>query len=718
MPQRSIFVLLFVFLAFGLHGQDIFLSTLTGQLYSLNLDDCSYELVGAMPVSTTDISFHPNGKLYAISGAGRLYEINVASGGSSLIHTFEIPAGQLYTALTISADGTFYACGLDGELWSYSLATDTGQFLGNVGYGAEGDLAFFGGELYMAAVGDNIVRVDIGNPANSTVVINDNVPGRIFGIVSYAASCEEVQTFALTDNAANIYLIDFDNASLSLYCQIPLAVSGGASTFEFLGSNPVNILDVSANGFSCESSSGAISVQASGGIGALSYSIDGINFQASPVFNNLPAGDYNVYVQDEVGCLVDETVDVGLDGPMFTDLQITFASCGLDNGGVSFNIVGGAAPYQLSLNGGPFTSATQFGDLAPGSYTIEVFDDNGCSFLNIVNIGNISSPAFSGLEVTNTSCGEDNGGISFAVSGGKPPYVYRVNGMEVTSPLLEDVSAGTYALEVVDDSGCVLTETVAIAGSTGLSIEELLLENSSCGLANGRAEIITAGGAEPLEYNLSGLPPSATPVFMDVSAGNYTLTITDAAGCVATTEISLSGSEPPILTQDVVVAASCNEKNGQLQFTVTGGAGGGQLSLNGRALGLTNQLDELAAGDYLLIATDSLACADTLAFRIPSGLCPAYLPNAFSPNDDGVNDNFRPMAAGGLDAMIHRFIIFDRWGGMVHQVEGLPFSDPAVAWKGRKNDKPLPAGVYVYLLEMAYATGETVLLTGDVLLVR
>ncbi|GJM35272.1 MAG: hypothetical protein DHS20C18_42730 [Saprospiraceae bacterium] len=718
MPQRLNFVVFLTFLTLSLHAQDIFLSTLNGQLYSLNLDDCSTQLIGSMPVSSTDISFHPNGNLYAVTGSGRLYEIDVAAGTSSLVHIFEASAGQLYTALTISADGTFYACGLAGELWSYDLATNTGQFLGNVGYGAEGDLTFFDGELYMAATGDNIVLVDINNPANSTVVINDNVPGRIFGVVSYAASCEEVQTFALTDNAANIYLIDFENASLSLYCQIPLAISGGASTFEFLGSNPVDILEITTNDFSCDTSDGTLSVQASGGIGALSYSLDGINFQASPNFTNLPTDDYTVYVQDEVGCLVDELVELNLEVPVIIDIETTFASCGEENGSLSFNIVEGVPPFQVSLDEGPFTSATQFGNLAPGTYAIEVVGANGCSASIVVNIGSFNTPEISDLLVTGTSCGEDNGSISFSVNGGQQPYVFRIDGEIVTTTAVNNLSSGSYALDVSDASGCTVAETLNIAASSELLIEGVMLENSSCGLPNGLVEIIASGGAEPLTYSLSGLAPSATPLFDNIPAGGYMVAVTDPDGCMATTDIEIEGSAAPVLSADLVSPASCNEANGQLQFTLTGGSGDLQLNLNGKVLPPNYQLEALAAGEYLLMATDSLACTDTLAFSIPSGLCPVYLPNAFSPNDDGINDIFRPMAINDLGATIHRFLIFDRWGGIVHSVAELTFSDPAVAWRGRKNGKLLPVGVYTYLLEIGYASGEVAQLAGDVMIVR
>ncbi len=716
-PKKSILILLLSWITLNLHGQDIFLSTLSGQLYSLDLDDCSYSLIGDMPLSTTDISFHPNGNLYAVTGSGRIYEIDVAAGTSSLRYIFESNASQLYTALTIAADGTFYACGLAGALWSYDLDSDMGQYLGNVGYGAEGDLTFFDGELYMAAEGDNIVLVNTDNPANSTVVINDNVPGRIFGIVSYAASCDEVQTFALTDNAANIYLIDFESASLDLYCQIPLAVSGGASTFEFLGSNPIDILDIVTDGFSCETSDGSISVQAAGGIGALSYSLDGNNFQASPDFTNLSAGDYTVYIQDEVGCLVDELIDLNLNVPVIINIETTFASCNEDNGGLSFEIEAGEPPFEVSLDGGPFSNSTTFTDLAAGTYPIEVIGANGCSASAIINVGSFNTPEIAELLVVSTSCGEDNGRISFTANGGQQPYVFRLGGNEITTTTINNLGAGTYDLEVSDASGCTVTEVIDIASSTAVSIDEVMVQNTSCGLDNGQVEVSASGGEEPLTYQLSGFALQQGPLLDEIPAGNYTLEVMDVAGCVANIEIEIKGSQAPVLTPGPVTAASCNESNGQFQFSGTD-VSNWQLSLNGKPLFFTDQLDMLEAGAYTLVATDTIGCTDTLFFTIPSGLCPIYLPNAFSPNDDGINDIFGPLATSDIEATIYRFLIFDRWGGIVHAVNDQSFGDSEVSWRGRKNGRLLDTGVYTYLLEIGYATGEVVQLAGDVLLVR
>ncbi len=462
----------------GLFGQaEIFLSTLDNRLYRLNLDDCSYELVADMPISTTDISFHPNGNLYGLTGSGMLYEIDLANDNAILLHSFQSSSAQLYTSLTISASGIFYACGLAGDLYSYDLVTDIGTFLGNVGWGAEGDLTFFNGELYMAAEDDNIVLVDIDNPGNSSIAINGNVPGRIFGVVSYAASCEDISVYALTNNSASVYEVNFEDNSLDLFCSIPLQVSGGASTFEFLGSNPVFIDEVTVDGFNCGAADGIIGVTASGGVGALSYSLDGENYQLSNTFTNLPLQEYIVYVADEVGCVRTETVMTNANVPVIEELRITNTLCGEANGAIELVVSGGVEPYEFYLNGVQSTTGLIVTDLSGGNYQLEVIDAAGCSATTQANLGSIAPPTIIDTRLTPATCGEDNGSIDVELNGGLSPISYSLNGgPSQSSPVFSGLAPGMYDLEVIDFSGCADDEFFEIPTSTGVSIDTVSIE--------------------------------------------------------------------------------------------------------------------------------------------------------------------------------------------------------------------------------------------------
>lgn len=707
-----------LFIGVQLSGQEIFLSTLNNLLYRLNLEDCSYQQVGAMPISSTDISFHPNGNLYSVSSTGSLFELDITNGNAALVHTFQVSSSQLFTALTISAEGVFYVCGLGGDLYQYDLMSDNGIFLGNVGFGAEGDLTFYEGELYMAAEDDNIVLVDIDNPGNSTVAINGSVPGRIFGVVSYAASCEEISVYALTDNAANVYEVNFEEESLDFFCSIPLQVSGGASTFEFLGSNPVFIDEVETTGFNCGAADGGIAVTASGGVGALTYSLDGGNYQTGNSFADLALQEYTVYVQDEVGCIRTELVTPDANVPAFVEVRITNTLCGESNGQIEVVISGGVPPYEFYLNGVLSTSGLTVSDLPDGNYQLEVIDSEGCTATTQANLGSVAPPVISDMGEQSTTCGEDNGSLTVEVAGGSTPLTYSLNGGDPqASNSFTGLVPGSYTVLVTDQSGCTDESSATILSSTAIIIDDIAIVDASCGLANGSVSIQASGGQFPLEYSLNS-QNATLPLFDELPSGAYSLEVSDADGCVEFASVDLSDSPPVVLEFTTVQAAACQETNGQLSFIASGGTGALQIALNGQGSVNTGFIAGLAAGSYQLSATDELGCSTSLDVSIPADNCPVYIPNVFSPNRDGVNDFFAPEASGVADIQIGRFTVFDRWGGVVfEQATGL-LGDAKFRWDGRKNGELLEQGVYIYVIELQYANGELLQLSGDVMLMR
>ncbi|PHI18169.1 hypothetical protein CEQ90_19280 [Lewinellaceae bacterium SD302] len=531
--------------------EEIFLSTLNGELYSLDLADCDYQFVANMPVSSTDISFHPNGNFYALGSAGQLYEIDLTAGSSQLIYTFEANATQLYTALTISAEGIFYAAGLAGDLWRYSLDAGFGQLLGNIGFGAEGDLTFYEGELYMAATNDNIVNVNIQNPAQSTIAIDGSVSGRIFGIVSYAESCDSISVYALTNNAAVVYEVDLVNNELELYCAIPLQVSGGASTFEFLGSNPINIGEPEADDFTCDGSNGILDIPAFGGVGALSYSLDGVNYQDSPVFTDLPLDNYLIHVADEVGCVRTRPVSPN-GGPLSVGLGIWNTSCGSQNGAINVTAVGGEAPYRYSLNGAPFTAQTFYDNLPPGDYNIVIEEVNGCQAEYSVSLEDSQELSIEDLGLIPASCGSSNGAINLSIAGGSEPYNIQLNGTPLTDEgQLQNLPAADYFIEVTDNNGCTLSIDTTVAGGPAVAVEITSVQPADCEANNGAIFYLLSGGSGPLRPLAGNLTTATLESVANLAPGQYFVGAADSLGCAALVNVSVPQNRCPVYVPNV-----------------------------------------------------------------------------------------------------------------------------------------------------------------------
>lgn len=130
---------------------------------------------------------------------------------------------------------------------------------------------------------------------------------------------------------------------------------------------------------------GQIQLSASGSTD-FSYSLDGINYQPSPDFAALGAGDYTVFARDGEGCT--GSVDFVLESNDGLTLSLTasVADCGDNNGSISADVTGGTGVYEFSINGGTFQNGSEFSNLAPDAYEVTARDSDGCTTTQMVNV--------------------------------------------------------------------------------------------------------------------------------------------------------------------------------------------------------------------------------------------------------------------------------------------------------------------------------------------
>ena len=122
--------------------------------------------------------------------------------------------------------------------------------------------------------------------------------------------------------------------------------------------------------------------------------------------------------------------------------------------------------------------------------------------------------------------------------------------------------------------------------------------------------------------------------------------------------------------------------------------------------------------DYTVLGINAAGCTDTATLRLEVIQDrPVYAPNAFSPDDDGENDNFT-LYGGRAVEVIEALRIYTRWGGLVFEREIFPASEPGLGWDGRIDGRPANAAVFVYHARVRFVDGSTVDLAGDVTLVK
>ncbi|QTN38045.1 gliding motility-associated C-terminal domain-containing protein [Cryomorphaceae bacterium] len=335
----------------------------------------------------TDISFHPNGSLYVLSVFGELYEVDTLSGAITQVTNFPPQAGSSnYRALTTDANGIFYAGNANGRIFTYSLTGNQVVELGNLGRSIVGDLTFYDGELYTTLGNpDSLARVDLSPPISSTGIagllggpfIPDN------GLSTISDGCGNERTFMTVydiDKNGFSTLVEYDwsSASYSFVSTLPGNAVGSASKKEYLASLPK--LNLDSTQFSSACGRGSIFIDARGGQPPYSYQLNGVPFESTVEFNDLPSGVYSVRVQDARGCLDSIKVEIIGTEPISINLdEATNPNCGKINGIIAFSATGGTGALQYSLNGLDFFTSGYFDRLGPGDYDLEVEDEEGCS---------------------------------------------------------------------------------------------------------------------------------------------------------------------------------------------------------------------------------------------------------------------------------------------------------------------------------------------------
>ncbi len=144
---------------------------------------------------------------------------------------------------------------------------------------------------------------------------------------------------------------------------------------------------VSTTDANCNNSDGMITVQASGGEGGYTYSLNGGNENSNGQFTAVAAGVYTVMVSDNSPCTASVSATVNtIDGVQFMDVELADAGCGTEQGTIVVSAINGTPPYMYALNGGSFQSDSVFSGLAAGEYTVNLIDDNSCETSQNVQI--------------------------------------------------------------------------------------------------------------------------------------------------------------------------------------------------------------------------------------------------------------------------------------------------------------------------------------------
>jgi gliding motility-associated-like protein len=382
---------------------------------------------------------------------------------------------------------------------------------------------------------------------------------------------------------------------------------------------------------------GAINVSVAGGTPPYSYAWSGDNGYTNNLdedISGLDAANYTLTVTDALGCAeVFAAQSVIEPAPLTASFIPSNATCyGSNDGFINVTVTGGTTGYNYLWSGPGGFSSTQedISGLEPGSYSLVITDANSC-FISYPDVVTVSEPTEISISATSTeiSCnGAADGTISITPSGGTPGYSYNwtgPGGFSSTNQNIASLDAGTYNLTITDNNSCIklFSNVATLSEPDPIVVTFVSQTNLDCfGDNNGSINIDVSGGSPPYIFswtNIMGTVVSTNEDPTGLSAGTFSLRITDNSGCEAYFPDAVVRTEPEELSTtlaktDVVCAG---QANGTITVTATGGTPpyehsrflAGPYSTNNTFTGLSN-------GTYRIYTRDANSCMTSRTITI------------------------------------------------------------------------------------------------------
>ena len=369
---------------------------------------------------------------------------------------------------------------------------------------------------------------------------------------------------------------------------------------------------------------GTIIATALTGTAPFTWSLDGAPAVPgiSPyTFINVAAGLHAVTITDNLGCNVVVNVTVNAGAGINANLSSTATACtGVSNGTIIVDATSGTAPYTYQLDGGPAQSGANpytFTNVAAGLHTITVTDNVGCSFTNTVTVA-VGPGAGGNASSTPTSCPTaNNGTVTADATAGTAPFTYSLDGGAPQSGAnpytFTNVTAGSHTVTITDNFGCSITINVTVNPGPPLNATVASAATSCSGASNGTITVTPTNGIAPYTFALDGGAPvagAAPYTFINVAAGNHTVIITDAVGCISNA-IPVVVNAGPILTTTVTVTDALCNGGATGVITIAQpliGTAPFQYSLDGVTWFASNIFNGLSAGNYTAYYRESNGC--------------------------------------------------------------------------------------------------------------
>ncbi len=466
---------------------------------------------------------------------------------------------------------------------------------------------------------------------------------------------------------------------------------------------------------------GLFDVHGEGGVGDYEF-----NFSTGQTFTTgaalLCAGTYPIEMKDGNDCTTQISIEI--------DQPVEFIAIGKEDKGVTClgwtdgigTISTNGRPNAFEWENGESTETVT--DLAAGDYRVTVTNQDGCKDTTIVSISEPADPYLVNIGIQEPiQCNGDDNGKLVANTQGGTTMTYKWSTGDISKEII-DLPTGNYSVTVTSETNCEAIDFIEFEEPAELTVEPTGNKLTCLDPDDGGVVQISnvGGGLAPYEYSVDGVNFTSDVSIPNLFTGVYDLIVKDDLGCEREfpfeiippdpIEVSLPSDMTIELGDEVVLEAIVKNDNATIEWSTpdldcrTGDC----LTVEFLPIGTQTISVTVTDSTSFCTATDKVLINVLKTYKV-------FIPDAFSPNNDGVNDRLGIYGANSV-ASIKQFKVFDRYGALMYAQNNFQPNDNAIGWDGSWKGRQLSTGVYVFFAEIEFIDGEVEIFKGDVTLVR
>jgi gliding motility-associated-like protein len=462
---------------------------------------------------------------------------------------------------------------------------------------------------------------------------------------------------------------------------------------------------------------------------------------ATYTYAGLTTGTYTIEVREQsTTCLADTVIAVDVPQPLITNFSITSEDRGNCNfaADIAVDITGGTAPYTIKMNNADVSSPVE--GLPNGDYHFEIWDDNGCYADTIVKV-ELPTAILVDATIRDVNCNQGGNGSIVVTPTTPASYTYLWEKDDFTGSALYDLNAGDYKVTISNGS-CSIDTVFTVQASYVIDVS-ITADGEDTHIFCPGADVVLNGLVTINGTPMSSTTPDAfanwilpngdtkeylTNNPLTLTAGNGIIQLTaSSGGCTSMATFEMETKPTPTLAfatdtvyipRDEAYILRMDASSDFVSYTWTSTPDASQ------AQGLPAPPADvtLASPDapytLTLTLTGENGCSTSDTIYVSRAL-DFFVPNAFTPNEDGNHDTWK---FRNIDQYIDYYdiqvAVFNRGGFQVYSGKG--YNNSSVVWDGRRNGNDLPIGTYYYVVKLVprSSSGKTHTFKGSVTIIR